>query len=420
MTPEGWRAATFGEYCRQISERARAEELPVLSVSKDLGIVLQSEKFKKRIASEDTSNYKRVRFGQFVYDPMLLWAGNVGRQRRVPEGVVSPAYTVFETSGLDDDYFEYFLKQPAMCRLYKTISRGTNVRRQKALFADFAALRFSCPPLSEQRKIAAILSSVDDAIEATQAVIDQLQVVKKAMMAELLTRGLPGRHTRFKQTAIGELPESWEVRRILDLAAPVPNAVTAGPFGTIFKAKDFRDAGVPIVQLRHVTEAGFKWGARTTYMDRDVYSALHQPYATRPADVLVTKLGDPPGLACLYPEGEPQAMVTPDVIKVTTDVSRLSPEFAVYMYNAAPTRGRLLPTTIGGTRPRMTLETFYALLLPVPPLEEQEEIASILRAADERFTQERSTADALVGVGDALGSALLSGDVRVPADEAAA
>jgi hypothetical protein len=67
------------------------------------------------------------------------------------------------------------------------------------------------PSVPEQKKIAAILSSVDQAIEATQAMIEQLQVVKKAMMAELFTRGLPGRHTRFKRTEIGEVPEEWRV-----------------------------------------------------------------------------------------------------------------------------------------------------------------------------------------------------------------
>jgi type I restriction enzyme S subunit len=67
------------------------------------------------------------------------------------------------------------------------------------------------PSLPEQRKIAAILSSVDETIEKTEAVIERLQVVKKAMMQELLTRGLPGRHTRFKKTEIGEIPEEWDV-----------------------------------------------------------------------------------------------------------------------------------------------------------------------------------------------------------------
>ncbi len=53
-------------------------------------------------------------------------------------------------------------------------------------------LHVPIPPLPEQRKISAILSSVDDAIEKTQAVIDQVQVVKRGLMQELLTRGLPG------------------------------------------------------------------------------------------------------------------------------------------------------------------------------------------------------------------------------------
>ena len=68
---------------------------------------------------------------------------------------------------------------------------------------------FWLPPLPEQHKIAAILSSVDHAIEKAQAVIDQVQVVKRGLMQELLTRGLPGRHTRFKQTEFGQVPEAW-------------------------------------------------------------------------------------------------------------------------------------------------------------------------------------------------------------------
>ena len=85
--------------------------------------------------------------------------------------------------------------------------------------ADLGELPIPLPPLPEQRKIAAILSSVDDAIEASQAVIDQLQVVKKAMMAELLTKGLPGRHKKFKQTEIGEVPEEWSFGDVGEVAS---------------------------------------------------------------------------------------------------------------------------------------------------------------------------------------------------------
>ena len=63
--------------------------------------------------------------------------------------------------------------------------------------------------LEEQKKIAAILSSVDDAIQAMQAVIDQTRRVKQGLLQQLLTRGIG--HTRFKQTEIGDIPETWKV-----------------------------------------------------------------------------------------------------------------------------------------------------------------------------------------------------------------
>jgi len=71
------------------------------------------------------------------------------------------------------------------------------------------------PPLPEQKKIAAILSSVDEAIQATQAVIEQTRRVKEGLLQDLLTRGIG--HTRFKQTELGELPEGWEVLRLADV-----------------------------------------------------------------------------------------------------------------------------------------------------------------------------------------------------------
>ena len=73
------------------------------------------------------------------------------------------------------------------------------------------ALQVLLPPLQEQRKIAGIIASVDDAIDMARAVIDQLGVVKSAMMADMLTRGLPGRHMRFKHRPLARCLEAWEV-----------------------------------------------------------------------------------------------------------------------------------------------------------------------------------------------------------------
>ena len=113
-------------------------------------------------------------------------------------------------------------------------------------------------------------------------------------------------------------------------------------------------------------------------------------------------------------------MVTPDVIKITFDSKRMLPAFAVCMYNAQATRTRLLPSTIGATRPRMTLETFYSLPLPVPALSEQAEIADTVGSVDAvRVANEKRRA-ALRDAKSALMSVLLTGEVRVKPDPEAA
>ena len=104
-------------------------------------------------------------------------------------------------------FIYYYLQGRNFRRFIKERVSGSSVPH--IFQRDMVRLLVPAPPIREQCKIAAILSLVDDAIEKTQAVIDQVQVVKRGLMQELLTRGLPGQHTRFKQTEIGEIPEDW-------------------------------------------------------------------------------------------------------------------------------------------------------------------------------------------------------------------
>lgn len=75
--------------------------------------------------------------------------------------------------------------------------------------AGLRSIEFPAPPLPEQQKIAAILSSVDDVIEKTRAQIDKLKDLKTGMMQELLTKGIG--HTAFKDSPVGRIPVHWDV-----------------------------------------------------------------------------------------------------------------------------------------------------------------------------------------------------------------
>ena len=93
--------------------------------------------------------------------------------------------------------------------------QGSGIKHLDKSFIE--KLEFSIPPLPEQKKIASILTSVDEVIENTQKQIDKLQDLKKATMNELLTKGIG--HTEFKDSELGRIPKSWEVYELGKLCA---------------------------------------------------------------------------------------------------------------------------------------------------------------------------------------------------------
>jgi len=187
---EPWTETTLGEYFRYFSNRNSDEhDLPVLSCSKVHGIIPQSEKFDRRVASKDTSNYKIVERGDLVYDPMLLWDASIGFLDCVERGVVSPAYYTFkfdEERGIRD-FFRHLLATHWVKHQYKAISQGTNTRRRKAPRDAFLKIEVEVPSLAEQEKVAEVMRKAEAEIDKLKQKRDALRCQKKGLMQRLLT-----------------------------------------------------------------------------------------------------------------------------------------------------------------------------------------------------------------------------------------
>ena len=81
----------------------------------------------------------------------------------------------------------------------------------------------SSPPLHEQRRIAEVLDSIDEAIERAESVITSTEQLRDALLHDLLTKGVPGWHTEWKDAPnIGSIPACWEVARLGDVAEVNP------------------------------------------------------------------------------------------------------------------------------------------------------------------------------------------------------
>ena len=111
------------------------------------------------------------------------------------------------------DFLTYALCQEEAQNHLK--ANTTGMASSQTNFTHDALLRVPIlsPPLPEQKKIASILTSVDEVIENTQKQIDKLQDLKKATMNELLTKGIG--HTEFKDSELGRIPKSWEVSTLV-------------------------------------------------------------------------------------------------------------------------------------------------------------------------------------------------------------
>ena len=84
--------------------------------------------------------------------------------------------------------------------------------------SDVTSYLMALPPPAEQRAIAAVLDSIDEAIERTEEVIAATERLRGTLLHELLTRGVPGQHIEWKEApGIGTIPACWDVARLGDV-----------------------------------------------------------------------------------------------------------------------------------------------------------------------------------------------------------
>ncbi|MXW94547.1 MAG: hypothetical protein F4110_02410 [Acidimicrobiaceae bacterium] len=94
---------------------------------------------------------------------------------------------------------------------------------------EYSSLPVALPPLAEQTAIAAVLDSIDEAIESADEVIAATERLRDALLHELLTRGLPGQHSEWKEVpGVGTIPASWQAVRLGDVCGINPCSWSLG------------------------------------------------------------------------------------------------------------------------------------------------------------------------------------------------
>ena len=166
-------------------ERCGDRSFPVYSMTMHDGIVEQSGRFKKTIASRDTSSYKVVKKNQLVVG-FPIDEGVIYVQNHDQPGIMSPAYNVwdFDSDRILPAYLEFVLHSPQSMAYYAEKMRGTTARRRTLTGDALKNMPVPVPSIEDQHAVVKTLNCIKSQLAATQQMLDKLdQLVKSRFVA---------------------------------------------------------------------------------------------------------------------------------------------------------------------------------------------------------------------------------------------
>ena len=261
------------------------------------------------------------------------------------------------------------------------------------------------PPLPEQRAIAAVLDSIDDAIESAEAVIAATEELRDSLLHQLLTHGVPGWHSEWKEVpGLGTLPAGWDVVRLgevaevnprrprLTVAADTP--VTFLPMSAIAENAQ----GIIARELRPYAEVSTGY---TYFEENDLLFSKITPCLQNGKHTLAKGLEEGFGFGTteFHVVRADARLVAPYLFRVLTQTHII--ERCAKSFTGTAGQQRIQP------------ETLKDLPLSLPPLSEQQAIAALLDGVDATLERARTERDGLQLLKESTADALLTGRVRV-------
>lgn len=417
-TPQGWQRLKFADVLQVVARPKQLEpdkKYRLVNARRNRGgITLRAEVLGCEVL---TKTQFEAKAGDFLISRRQIVHGACGVVPAAMDGaVVSNEYSTLRTrSALLMDFLKHYSHSPYFQRSCFHSSHGVAVEKMVFKLEEWLARDVDIPPLPEQRRIVAILSAVDEAIEKTEAVIESLQTLKEALIQELFTRGLPGRHTSFKQTEIGEIPTAWEA---VDLGA-VLDGIDAG-WSPQCLPDPPPEGSWGVLKVSAVTSGAF-FAKESKALPANLVP--RPEIEVRAGDVILARANgalDLVGRTVFVRQTPPKLMLSDKLLRLRSNPKHLDARFLHCAFQSRSVRAQLLQTTGGSHMRNVSQSALRATVLPLPSLGEQTAIADVLLDCDDRVEAESGTLRELAELKTALSSILLTGELRVRPDEGVA
>ena len=265
------------------------------------------------------------------------------------------------------------------------------------------------PPLSDQTRIAEILSTVDRAIEQTEALIAKQQRIKTGLMQDLLTRcidkhgNLRSEQThQFKDSPQGRIPVEWAVYPCTEVTELITVGIVIRP------AQYYVASGIPSLRSANICEDGINTMDLVFISSRSNNQLAKSQL--RSGDVVTVRTGYPGTSVVVPPEFSGANCI--DVL-ISRPSERLCSEFLATWINSPFGKNQVLRKQGGLAQQHFNVGELRDLIIPLPSLEEQDAIISVLSASEARVAEERNLARKCHTIKQGLKHDLLTGKRRV-------
>lgn len=280
-------------------------------------------------------------------------------------------------------YLLHYLYQIGLVLKYQQQTTGIINFKLNEYSEEIVACSGSKP---EQIKIAEILSTVDRAIEQTEALITKQQRIKTGLMQDILTRGIDEHGNlrseqthQFKDSPLGRIPVEWEDTDFGQIFAKYGGHVQTGPFGSQLHSHEYVSEGIPVVMPQDIPGSQVST-AEIAHITEQKANSLAR-HRLIPGDLVFARRGDLSRCAVIQEEHRGWLCGT-GCLLMRPPARALSPRWTAETYRFTTTQVQVAVHAVGSTMPNLNTGIIMKLRFSRPGIEEQMRIEERLRAAE--------------------------------------
>lgn len=280
---------------------------------------------------------------------------------------------------------------------WKTLEQGSTFTAVNG--KDIRGIKFLIPTLFEQEKIASILSTVDEKIEVIEKQINQTQELKKGLMQQLLTKGMG--HTKFKDSILGEIPESWEITKFGEL-------IERHGYGPRFNAKDYNFLGN--AKTIRGTDIGINGEINYSQVPFALLDEeMINTHKLIEGDLIMITTADC-GLTGVFIEQDVPFIPSAYAFRIGLNKNSV-PTFFKYLMQSDFAKNQVVKFIRKGTVANLPGSDILKFVFAIPPFNEQKKISEILTTIDDKLDLLQVKKETFIELKRGLMQQLLTGKI---------